>query len=231
MTKTALIAGGGIAGTVAALALHRAGWSPTVYEARTADADEAGAWLTVAVNGLTALRALDLDPDRVLAGGYPTPDMALTNGAGRRLAVLPLGGPAADGTTTTTIRRDGLYAALRAAAVDRGIPIEYGRRLRDVRHRAGGVTVTFEDGATAGGDLLIGADGLRSRTRKILNPDGPAPSYRGLLNGGGFTDRPVDGDLDRTAGRMHMMFGRRAFFGWVIAPDGSVWWFANPARR
>ena len=28
-----------------------------------------------------------------------------------------------------------------------------------------------------------------------------------------------------------MTFGRRAFFGWVAAPDGSVWWFANPPSR
>ena len=30
---------------------------------------------------------------------------------------------------------------------------------------------------------------------------------------------------------MQMAFGKRAFFGWVAAPDGSVWWFANPPRR
>src|SRR5690349_7042608 len=95
MTKpVALIAGGGIAGTVAALALHRAGWAPRVFEARPPGADERGAFLTVAVNGLSALRALDLDPAAVTAAGFPTPTLTMLNGAGRRLAVLPLGGPA-----------------------------------------------------------------------------------------------------------------------------------------
>jgi 2-polyprenyl-6-methoxyphenol hydroxylase-like FAD-dependent oxidoreductase len=232
MTKEALISGGGIAGTVAAIALHRAGWQPRVFESRPAGvADERGAFLTVAVNGLTALRALDLDPARVLGAGFATPTLSMRNGRGRSLGVLPLGGPAEDGTVTTTIRRADLYAALRAVAIERGIPIEFGKRLAGYTEGAGRVAATFDDGTSAEGDLLVGADGIRSRTREILNPDGPAPTYLGLLNAGGFTTSPVDADLDRTPGMMHMAFGRRAFFGWATAPDGSVWWFANPPSK
>ena len=133
MTRpTALIAGGGIAGAAAALALQRAGWQPRVFEAQPEGAAGQGAWLTVAVNGLTALRTLGLDPAQVLSTGFATPTVALTNGAGRRLAVTPLGGPTADGTTTTSVRRDDLYAALRAAAVARGVPITYGKARRIV---------------------------------------------------------------------------------------------------
>jgi 2-polyprenyl-6-methoxyphenol hydroxylase-like FAD-dependent oxidoreductase len=231
MTKTALIVGGGIAGTVAAIALHEAGWQPRIFEGHAAGADERGVFLTVAVNGLNALRDLGLRPDRVLAAGYPTPALVLGNGAGRRLAEMPLGGPTPDGTTTTTIKRADLYAALRAAAAERGIPIAYARRLVDLRESADEVTAAFADGSTATGDLLVGADGLHSRTRMVLNPDGPAPRYLGLLNAGGFTAAPVAADLDRTPGLMHMDFGKRAFFGWSVAPDGSVWWFANPPRK
>jgi 2-polyprenyl-6-methoxyphenol hydroxylase-like FAD-dependent oxidoreductase len=233
MTKkpNAIVVGGGIAGTVAALALHRTGLTPRIHEAYPADADQRGAFLTVAVNGLTALRALDLDPTELLAAGYPTPTMTLGNGAGRRLGVLPLGGPQPDGTTTTTIRRADLYAALRAAAVRRGIPIAYDKRLTEVTRDTDGVTATFADGSTAHGDLLVGADGLRSRTRRILNPGGPEARYLGLLNAGGFTTAPIEADLDRTPGVLHMAFGRHAFLGWSVAPDGSVWWFANPPRK
>ena len=85
MTKEALIIGGGIAGAVAAIALHDAGWRPTIYEANAADADERGAFLTVAVNGLNALRALGLDPGKVLEAGFATPTLHLGNGAGRRV--------------------------------------------------------------------------------------------------------------------------------------------------
>src|SRR5262245_25897861 len=157
MTKTALVAGGGIAGTVAAIALHRAGWQPRLFESRPAGvADERGAFLTVAVNGLAALRALDLDPEKVLAAGFPTPSLAMVGRGGRRLAVLPLGGPAADGTVTTTIRRADLYAALHEAAVERGIPIAFDRRLTGYTERPEGVTAAFE-GVEERGDLLVGA--------------------------------------------------------------------------
>ena len=230
MTK-AIVVGGGIAGTLTAIALHRAGLTPVLYEARPAGADEHGAFLTVAVNGLTALRALDLDPAEVLAAGHPTPRLRLANGAGRRLADLPLGGPAPDGTTTTTIRRADLYAALRAAATGRGIAVEYGRRLTGLTEDGDGVTATFADGGTRRGALLVGADGLRSRARHLLDPAAPRPRYLGLLNAGGFATGPVAADLDRTPGVVRMTFGRRCFFGWSVAPDGSVWWFANPPAK
>jgi FAD-dependent urate hydroxylase len=231
MTKTAIIAGGGIAGTVAAIALHRAGFTPLVYEAYPEDADQRGAFLTVAVNGLAALRVLDLDPAELLSAGYPTPTVMLANGAGRQLAKLPLGGPQADGTTTTTIRRADLYAALRADATRRGIAISYRKRLVGLDDRAAGVTATFEDGSSVDGDVLIGADGLNSRTRKLLDPAAAEPRYLGLLNAGGFTTEPIRADIDRTPGVVSMAFGRRAFFGWSVAPDGLVWWFANPPQK
>jgi 2-polyprenyl-6-methoxyphenol hydroxylase-like FAD-dependent oxidoreductase len=228
MTKNAIVAGGGIAGAVAAIALHQAGYTPVVYEAYGADADERGAFLTVAVNGLAALRALDLDPGAVLRAGYPTPRLSLTNGAGRRLALLPLGGPEPDGTVTTTIRRADLYAALRAEVTTRGIEIAYHKRLVSRSEDGDHVTAGFADGSRATADLMVGADGLHSATRGLLDPHAPAPRYLGLLNAGGFTTTEVEADLDRTPGLVHMAFGKRCFFGWSAAPDGSIWWFANP---
>ncbi|GAA2545845.1 FAD-dependent monooxygenase [Winogradskya consettensis] len=221
MTKTAIVAGGGIAGTVAALALHRAGFTPHIYEA--GDAAEDGAFVTVAANGLNALRDLGLDPAELLAAGFPTPRMRLRGAKGQFLADLPLG------DTTTTIRRADLYQGLRASVRAADIPITYGKRLVSAVPDGAGVRVGFKDGLEVRGELLIGADGLNSRTRKALDPAAPAPRYLGLLNAGGFTDGPVVDPPE--PGVMQMAFGRRAFFGWATAPDGSVWWFANPVRR
>jgi FAD-dependent urate hydroxylase len=231
MTKTAIVVGGGIAGAVAAIALYDAGFAPVIHEARERGADESGAFLTVAVNGVAALRTLGIAPAVVFAAGFPTPELALRNAAGRELARLPLSAPDPDGLVTTTIRRADLYLALRAEAERRGIPIVYGKRLTGVTRTAAGVTARFADGGTAGGELLVGADGLHSGTRAALNPGAPAPRYLGLLNAGGFTAGPVPAALRPEPGVMQMAFGKRAFFGWVAAPDGSVWWFANPARR
>src|SRR4051794_38046203 len=57
----ALIIGGGIAGTVTAMALRKAGIDSTVYEAYRTGADDIGAFLTIMSNGLDALRAVDAD--------------------------------------------------------------------------------------------------------------------------------------------------------------------------
>jgi FAD-dependent urate hydroxylase len=229
--QDAIVVGGGIAGTAAAIALRAAGRTPVIYEAYGPGDAERGVFVTIAVNGVNALRALGADPAVVLGRGFATPRLALRRASGRLLAELPLGGPLPDGTVTTTIRRADLYAALRAEARERGVEIVYGHRLAAARSGPHGVTAEFTNGRTVTGDLLVGADGLNSRTRTALDPSAPAPHFLGLLDTGGFTDRPVDPALLPPAGVMQMSFGRRAFFGWVAAPDGRVWWFANPPRR
>jgi FAD-dependent urate hydroxylase len=226
-----LIVGGGIAGTAAALALRLAGRTPVIYESGRPGDAERGVFVTIAVNGVNALRSLGADPAAVLARGFATPRVALRGASGRLLFEAPLGGPLADGTVTTTIRRADLYAALRAEAETRGIEIVYGHRLTTATTGAHGVTAEFANGRTVTGALLVGADGLNSRTRTVLDPSTPAPHFLGLLDTGGFTDGPVDPALTPPPGVMQMSFGRRAFFGWTTAPDGRVWWFANPPRR
>lgn len=114
---TALIIGGGVAGPVAAMALQRAGLEPIVYEAYPAGAHGAGAFLTIAVNGLAALRVLDLHC-AVMERGFVTANIAFVSGTGKRLGTLPLGGRLPDGTLTHTIKR--ADAGRRATAGRRG---------------------------------------------------------------------------------------------------------------
>ncbi len=56
-TRTALVIGGGIAGPATAMALQHAGIEATVYESHAAGAEGIGAFLTLASNGIDALRA------------------------------------------------------------------------------------------------------------------------------------------------------------------------------
>ena len=65
----ALIVGAGVCGPVTAMALQQAGIAAEVFEARR-PAAEAGSYLTVATNGLDALRAIDAHGP-VLAAGFP----------------------------------------------------------------------------------------------------------------------------------------------------------------
>ena len=226
MTK-ALIAGGGVAGPVTAMALQRAGIEAVVYEAHVPGSGEAGSYLTVATNGLDALRAVDADGP-VLAAGFPTPVNVLLSGSGRRLGEVSNGGRLADGTVSHTIKRARLYQALHDEAAARGIRTEHGRRLVGAEaHAGGGVTAAFEDGTRATGDLLVGADGVHSVTRRLLDPAAPAGRYVGLVNFGGYTP---GADAAVEPGAWHMIFGRRAFFGYAADPAGGTVWFANVPR-
>jgi FAD-dependent urate hydroxylase len=225
--KRALIIGGGVAGPVAAMALQRASIDGFIYEAYAGGADYAGAFLTFASNGLDALRAIDAH-HLVLAEGFPTPRMTIQSGTGKHLGDVPNGGTLPDGTVSQTLKRADLYRVLRDEAVRRGANIEYGKRLVDAETSPdGSVTARFEDGTEAEGDLLIGADGIHSRTRRIIDPSAPGTRYIPVLNIGGYAR---DVRVQAQPGTFLMVFGKRAFFGYAVHPSGEVWWFANPPR-
>jgi 2-polyprenyl-6-methoxyphenol hydroxylase-like FAD-dependent oxidoreductase len=224
MTR-ALIIGGGIAGPITGIALRRAGIDAVVCEAYDRSAEDVGAFLTLAVNGLDALAALDLD-GLVRDLGIDTPRFAFFSGTGKRLGEIANGPTRPDGTVSQTVKRADLYGALRDEAVRRGVRVEYGKRLVGAEPTSdGGVLARFDDGTTAAGDLLVGADGLRSRTREIIDPAAPSARYVGLLNVGGYA--PAAG-APGSPGVLHMLFGKRAFFGYLTTDDDEVWWFANP---
>ena len=222
--RTALVIGGGIAGPVAAVALQKAGIEPVVYEAYEHSAEGVGAFLGLGLNGIDALRAVHMDGP-VVARGFATPRMVIANGNGRVLADFPNGGTLPDGTHAITISRPDLYAALREEAARRGVAMEYGKRLVDAAVNAGGVRASFADGSTAEADLLVGADGIRSTTRRLIDPAAPEPTYVGFLNTGGYAS---GADVAAEPGVNHLVFGKRSFFGYVRHPSGDVWWFANP---
>jgi FAD-dependent urate hydroxylase len=225
MTR-ALVIGGGIAGPVTAMALRRAGIDAAVYEAQARTADDGGSYLTVATNGLDALRAIGADRP-VLAEGFPTPSNVLLSGTGKRLGTVSNGGTLPDGTTSHTIKRARLYRTLHRQAADRGVPVEFGKRLVAAETTPdGGVLARFGDGTQATGDLLVGADGIHSATRRIIDPTAPTGRYVGLVNFGGYTS----GAAVAEPGAWHMIFGRRAFFGHVVDPSGGAVWFANVPR-
>jgi len=225
--KKAVIVGCGIAGPVAAMALQRAGIEATVYEAYEAPADYAGLFLNTASNGLDVLRTLGIDvPSR--ADGFPIPRMVMWSGTGKRLGEVANGVRLPDGTVSVVVKRGTLQRMLREEAESRGIGIEYGKRLTSYEvAEDGGVIARFEDGTQAEGDLLVGADGIHSRVRRVMDPEAPRPSYTGLLSLGGYALGPR---IPPTTDTQHFVFGKRAFFGYLVRESGEIWWFANVAR-
>jgi FAD-dependent urate hydroxylase len=222
----AVVVGGGVAGPVAAMALQRVGYEATVYEAHPGPADDVGAFLTLQVNGVAALRALGA-ADAVRGIGFPTTSMRFRSGTGKLLGEVGTGEPLADGTEGVTVRRGELYRALCDEALRRGVRVEYGKRLVGASSTPTGVRAEFADGGVAEGDLLVGADGIRSRVREVIDPDAATARYVPVLNTGGYAPpQPTDAQ----PGQFEMVFGKRSFFLYAVAPDGTVWWGANPPR-
>ena len=218
LTGKVLIVGAGIAGPALAIALRRAGIDCAVYESSPVPRDAAGVFLNLAPNGLNVLRELGLGA-RIDGLGFLNDRLVFRNDAGRTLAEVPVGG--------VTLLRGELSRMLREAAMEAGVPFQLGKRLESVEEREGQVAARFADGSTATGSLIVGADGIHSRVRSEVLPAAPAPEYTGVINLGGV----VATDLPSTGRSMHMIFGRRGFFGYAVRPSGDTYWFSNFARR
>ncbi|MCU1680688.1 MAG: FAD-dependent oxidoreductase [Amycolatopsis sp.] len=220
MTR-ALIIGGGISGAVTAMALRRAGIDSVIYEAYPTGAADIGAFLTIMHNGMDALRAIDAH-DCVIRHSFPANGIELVTGEGETVGLRDFG---YDGVTSPrTVTRAQLYAALHDESARRGIGLEHGKRLVRVTQSGSGVVAKFEDGSTASGDLLIGADGVHSAVRGLIDPESPRPRYTGLNVVYGYTR---DTGFPAAPERYRMIQGSRAAFGYTTDPDGQTYWFSR----
>lgn len=222
-----LIIGGGIGGPTAAVALRAAGLEAVVYEGHDGPGVDIGAFLGLAPNGLSVLRTLGLlDAVRASPGAHVGHRQEFLDGAGRLLGLLSDGSDQLEPELQTLgVRRGELQAALAKAAIEHGTRIEYGKRLVGYTVGEESVVAEFADGSTAEGDVLIGADGLHSRVRAIMDPGAPAPRYSGMLGLGGWTSGLPIPPTPPATGRM--VFGKRGFFLYDTAPDGDVYWGVN----
>ena len=210
-----LIAGGGIGGLSAAIALRRAGFEAQVFE-RAPELGEVGAGISLWPNATRQLRRWGV-LDEVVRSGFVFRDGFIRTPAGGVLSRMQFGGHDAP---CVLIHRAALHAALLAQlpawALHTGAVLE---RFDDdgemVRARFSGV------GEVAGA-ALVGADGLRSTVRRLLLDDGEPvyrgyPVWRGVAEG--VADLPGADRLTETMGA-----GRR--FGTVPIGGGRVAWWA-----
>ncbi|MGH4013201.1 MAG: FAD-dependent oxidoreductase [Pseudonocardiaceae bacterium] len=216
-----LIIGAGIAGTAAAIALHKAGIEAAVYEAHPQSSLDTGAFLTLASNGMHALRQIDADA-MVAAAGAPLTVMRIHDGDGTQVGTVPIGDHQHPATRYRYLTRATLCAVLQQEAQRRGIRIHRGKRLIRVRSGARGPTAFFDDDTQAAGDVLIGADGLNSTVRTMIDPAAP-PRYVGQRIFYGYsTDTGVPAEPDS----FNVVRGAVAF-GYIVTGDDGTWWFAR----
>lgn len=216
--RQAVVAGAGIGGLAAAVALHRRGWDVTVCE-RATGPSAAGSGIVLAPNALRAFDSIGFDVAR--ATGRATPAaMDLRRPGGRLLS-------RADGAALTArygrpplaVHRTALAAAL-AAALPEGA-LRYGTEVTAV-DGADGHPVAHTSAGALTADLVIAADGIHSPIRRQYFPAHPGlhhsgeTAWRTVLRAGG---PPV-----RAAAET---WGRGERFGVVPLADGRVYLYAT----
>ena len=168
-----LIAGGGIGGLAAAIALGRRGIESEVLE-RSRFTEETGAGIQLGPNATRALKALGV-LEAIEPHAFRPEAIWIYDGlSGRRLASVPLGRHAEDryGAPYLTLHRADLHAGLRAAAESLGpVTLRPGFDVTAIDAQGADVLARGVDGSEAKGASLIGANGLWSTLRPLIMPE------------------------------------------------------------
>ncbi|MGH3969501.1 MAG: FAD-dependent oxidoreductase, partial [Mycobacterium sp.] len=183
------------------------------------DVTPGGGAVTIWSNGATVLEQLGVDMD---GAGQLLSTVRILTPSGRRITTLDV---------TAMVNRFGAPVRMvpRRVLLERlleGFPTD---RIRCASRAVGvvsthnGVRVEFEDGTSAEGDVLIGADGLHSMVRDIVGAQPAKPtgwcSWQGLVTLPDIADRRV----------ALMMIGEHGNLGlWPAGGSDVQWWFDLP---
>ena len=201
--------GGGIGGLSAALHLLRAGFDVHVYEQAPA-ITEIGAGIQISPNASRLLIRLGLKTALDAAGVLPQAVHQRRWDDGRTLQHAPVGRLVEEtfGAPYYHFHRADLANLLAAALPPERVHV--GHKLVGLEQKGDHAVARFENGASDGADLLVGADGIHSRVRHVLfGPEKPrftgCVAWRGLV----------------PAERIRHLDIERASHNWM-GPDGHV---------
>lgn len=191
-----LIAGAGIGGLTAALALLSRGFRVSVRE-QARELAELGAGVQISANGAHALFSLGLEPALQRVWCEPAGKEIRLWSTGETWKLFDLGAVSRQryGAPYFMIHRGDLHRilldAVKAKAPD---AIALNARITGFEQDESGVTVLCEDGTRIRSDVLIGADGVHSRIRNALFGEMPARftgllAWRGLIPMGRLPER------------------------------------------
>jgi 2-polyprenyl-6-methoxyphenol hydroxylase-like FAD-dependent oxidoreductase len=203
-----IIVGAGIGGLSAAIGLRAQGHEVVVLE-RAPRLDPLGAGITLFGNAMTALAGLGV-ADAVRAAGAPARHSAIRTSDGRELTTVPA--DLLEGAIA--LHRGDLQAALVQAAGE----IRLGADIASVDQTEDEVIARAADGSEHRGDLLVGADGLRSFVRGSVAP--------AKLQYGGYTAWRGISPMTVEQGHFTESWGVGERFG-LVDIGSRTYWFAT----
>ncbi|GKZ34142.1 hypothetical protein AbraIFM66950_004324 [Aspergillus brasiliensis] len=190
---TVLIIGCGIAGPVLAILLKRKGYNPIVFEKVQALGD-AGASLMIQPNGMKILNLIT--PQNTLPITTPLQSLWHGTASGKTLGHTTLPSTYKNRYTqpASGIKRSVLNLHLKSTLREHNIPLYEGYQLENIHEYQHQVTASFTNGKSITGSFLIGCDGIKSSTRRILLSkagiaEGP-PTFTGLIQVAGISKLP-----------------------------------------
>ncbi len=212
-----LIAGAGIAGLTLAALLLRRGHDVTIFE-RSRELSEIGAGIQISANAGHVLKALGLGEAVLERSFRPATWHMRTYLTGEVVNRIELGThhEQLHGFPYCTLLRADLQRMLVGAVRSRSdAAIVLGSEVTGYREDAGGVTLLLADGEQVRGDVVIGADGVRSVLRQtIVGPD--EPIYSGNAAWRGTIDaRLLPDDFSRNITTSFMGPGRHMVMYWL----------------
>ncbi len=186
----AIIIGAGMGGLTAGIALRQAGYDVAAYD-RVSQLRPAGAGISLWSNGVKVLNRLGLGPAIAQVGGHMN-RMAYYAPTGATLTDFSLQ-PLIDrvGQRPYPVTRTDLQELLLAELGTESVHLN--SHCVAVAETQTGVTAQFADGREVTGDVLIGADGTRSKVRDYVLGEAITRQYVGYVNWNGLV--PVSADL------------------------------------
>ena len=165
-----LVVGGGTAGAATAILLADAGVRVDLVEIKP-DVTALGSGITLQGNALRVLRELGV-LDECIAQGWTSEGLVLRAPFAPDATVLARlphhrsGGP--DLPASMGMYRPDLARILMDRALEAGVGLRFSTTVQELEQDGAGVDVRFTDGSTGRYDLVVGADGVRSWTRRML---------------------------------------------------------------